>query len=46
MNNADKTKRKLKEQQHLLEELIQRSIEQSKDINDARIALRQIERNS
>jgi lipid II:glycine glycyltransferase (peptidoglycan interpeptide bridge formation enzyme) len=43
MIDVNETQKKLREEQLILESLIERSIEQSKDINDARIALRELE---
>lgn len=43
MIDVNEIQKQLREEQLLLESLIERSIEQSKDINDARIALRELE---
>jgi hypothetical protein len=45
MIDVDEIQKNLREEQLLLESLIERSIEQSRDINDARIILNQIESN-
>lgn len=45
MIDVDEIQENLREEQLFLESLIKRSIEQSRDINDARIALNQVESN-
>jgi hypothetical protein len=46
MIDVNETQKKLREEQLILESLIERSIEQSKDINDCRIALKELDRNN